>query len=64
MRKVLQTVHFMAIPFYFGLSNGVIILGVFVTWQWQRVFAFDQYEPYTVLLLSLVGIGSFLGHTC
>ena len=27
------------------------------------MFAFDQYEPYTVLLVSLVGLGSFLGHT-
>ena len=33
-RKVLQSIHFMAIPFYFGLSNGVVILSIFVTWQW------------------------------
>ena len=63
-RKALQKLHFLAIPFYFGLANGAVILSFFVTWQWQKVFSFDRYETDTVLLLFLVGLFSFLGHTC
>ena len=28
------------------------------------MFSFDRYEPLTVVLLSLIGLGSFLGHIC